>query len=73
MVKNQMNAAGVILLILVSLYYGCFCAMMAITAVQEEWCCRNRIPEWRDRIRARLTLYRVRYQQISQNDLDEVI
>jgi hypothetical protein len=68
-----MNGIVFILISIVSLYYGCFCVMITITAIQEEWCCRNRIPEWRDNIRVHLTLYRARYQQISQNDLDEVI
>jgi len=68
-----MNAIGAILLFLVALYYGCFFVMITITAIQEEWCCRNRIPEWRERLRTQLTLYRARYYQISQTDLEEII
>jgi hypothetical protein len=32
------------------LYCGTFCSMALYSAIIEEWCCKNRIPEWRERI-----------------------
>ena len=32
------------------IYCGTFCCMVAYTSIIEEWCCRNRFPEWREYI-----------------------
>ena len=32
------------------IYCGTFCCMVAYTSIIEEWCCRNRILEWREYI-----------------------
>ena len=32
------------------IYCGTFCCMAGYSAIVEEWFCRNRIPEWRERI-----------------------
>lgn len=32
------------------IYCGTFCCMALYSSIVEEWCCINRIPEWRERI-----------------------
>ena len=32
------------------LYYLTFIIALIYTAIIEEWCCRNHLPEWRERI-----------------------
>ena len=33
------------------LYCGTFCSMALYSSIVEEWCCKNRIPEWCDKIK----------------------
>ena len=36
------------------LYCGTFCCMALYSSIVEEWCCRNRLPEWRERIQGNI-------------------
>ena len=31
------------------LYCGTFCCLVGYSSIVEEWFCRNRIPEWREK------------------------
>lgn len=53
-----------ILLILYGLYCFSFCSIFIYTAIVEEWCCQNRIPNLIKYIK------RQNYQPVNENDIN---
>ncbi len=49
-----MNNGAILFFGFFGLYYLTFIVALLYTAIIEEWCCRNRLPEWRERIRGNI-------------------
>ena len=48
------------------IYYITFCTALLYTAIIEEWCCRNRIPEWNTQLQMNASRLRERYNRIKE-------
>jgi hypothetical protein len=53
-----------------ALYCGTFCCMILYSSIVEEWFCRNRVPEWRERLL--LNMNRNRYNIVIDHENDIV-